>query len=128
MCRSSTLWAGVALVAGSLLGWLAASGRLHPALSAGTPREAAPPAAEAPADPPPSTAAGGGGKADGKPNILVIFGDDIGWSNISAYNLGLMGYKTPNIDKIGKDGAIFTDYYTQQSCTAGRAEIGRAHV
>ena len=55
------------------------------------------------------------------PNILVIFGDDIGYSNISAYNLGMMGYKTPNIDSVAKQGAIFTDYYAQQSCTAGRA-------
>src|SRR5262245_19773997 len=56
-----------------------------------------------------------------KPNILVIFGDDIGWSNISAYNHGMLGYKTPNIDRLAKEGAMFTDYYTQQSCTAGRA-------
>ena len=56
-----------------------------------------------------------------KPNILVIWGDDIGWSNPSIYNRGMMGYKTPNIDKIGNDGILFTDYYSQQSCTAGRA-------
>src|SRR5271156_6471995 len=56
-----------------------------------------------------------------KPNILVIWGDDIGGFNISAYNRGLMGYKTPNIDRIANEGAIFTDYYAQQSCTAGRA-------
>jgi len=56
-----------------------------------------------------------------KPNILVIFGDDIGYFNISAYNLGMMGYQTPNIDRIAHEGAIFTDYYAQQSCTAGRA-------
>ncbi|WP_191858059.1 arylsulfatase [Hanstruepera ponticola] len=56
-----------------------------------------------------------------KPNILVIWGDDIGWSNTSIYNRGIMGYKTPNIDQIGKDGIMFTDYYSQQSCTAGRA-------
>jgi arylsulfatase A-like enzyme len=55
------------------------------------------------------------------PNILVIFGDDIGWFNISAYNHGAMGYHTPNIDRIAKEGAMFTDYYGQQSCTAGRA-------
>jgi len=59
--------------------------------------------------------------ADKKPNILVIWGDDIGWFNISAYNMGMMGYKTPNIDRIGKEGMIFTDWYGQQSCTAGRA-------
>jgi arylsulfatase A-like enzyme len=57
----------------------------------------------------------------GKPNILFIMGDDIGWYNISAYNLGVMGYRTPNIDRIAKEGALFTDWYGQQSCTAGRA-------
>jgi arylsulfatase A-like enzyme len=56
-----------------------------------------------------------------KPNILIIWGDDIGWFNISAYNHGLMGYRTPNIDRIAKEGAMFTDWYGQQSCTAGRA-------
>jgi arylsulfatase A-like enzyme len=56
-----------------------------------------------------------------KPNILVIMGDDIGYWNISAYNRGMMGYRTPNIDRIAKEGAIFTDLYAQQSCTAGRA-------
>mgnify|MGYP003288448190 CR=1 FL=1 len=56
-----------------------------------------------------------------KPNILVIFGDDIGQSNISAYTFGLMGYKTPNIDRLAKEGMLFTDYYAEQSCTAGRS-------
>ncbi|MFN7986662.1 MAG: arylsulfatase [Thermoanaerobaculia bacterium] len=56
-----------------------------------------------------------------KPNILILWGDDIGQFNISAYNLGMMGYRTPNIDSIAKDGALFTDWYGQQSCTAGRA-------
>ncbi len=56
-----------------------------------------------------------------KPNILIIWGDDIGWYNISAYNLGVMGYRTPNIDRIAKEGMLFTDWYGQQSCTAGRA-------
>ena len=56
-----------------------------------------------------------------KPNILVIWGDDIGQFNVSAYNMGMMGYKTPNIDSIAKEGALFTDWYGQQSCTAGRA-------
>src|SRR5262245_2370669 len=58
-----------------------------------------------------------------KPNILVIWGDDIGAYNISAYNLGTMGYRTPNIDRIAKEGGIFTDFYAQQSCTAGRASF-----
>ncbi|MFA0520536.1 sulfatase-like hydrolase/transferase, partial [Vibrio sp. 10N.222.55.E8] len=53
-----------------------------------------------------------------KPNILVIWGDDIGQSNVSAYTFGLMGYKTPNIDSIAKEGMMFTDYYAEQSCTA----------
>ena len=56
-----------------------------------------------------------------KPNILVIMGDDIGWFNPSIYNNGIMGYRTPNIDRIGREGAMFTDWYGQQSCTAGRA-------
>jgi arylsulfatase len=56
-----------------------------------------------------------------KPNILVIFGDDVGYWNVSAYNQGMIGYKTPNIDRIAKEGALFTNYYGQQSCTAGRA-------
>ena len=56
-----------------------------------------------------------------KPNILIIWGDDIGWYNVSAYHLGVMGYRTPNIDRVGREGAMFTDWYGQQSCTAGRA-------
>ena len=60
-------------------------------------------------------------QASGKPNILVIFGDDVGIANISAYSDGLMGYETPNIDRIGKEGIRFLHYYAEQSCTAGRA-------
>ncbi|MGH6834467.1 MAG: arylsulfatase [Methylocella sp.] len=56
-----------------------------------------------------------------RPNILVIMGDDIGLTNVSAYSMGLMGYRTPNIDRIAKEGMIFTDYYAEQSCTAGRS-------
>jgi arylsulfatase A-like enzyme len=56
-----------------------------------------------------------------KPNILFIMGDDIGWFNLSCYNHGIMGYRTPNIDRIAREGAMFTDWYGQQSCTAGRA-------
>lgn len=58
-----------------------------------------------------------------KPNILVIWGDDIGRSNISAYTMGMMGYRTPNIDRIANEGIIFTDYYGEQSCTAGRSSF-----
>jgi arylsulfatase len=56
-----------------------------------------------------------------RPNILVIWGDDIGWQNVSAYGMGTMGYTTPNIDRIGTEGIRFTDHYAQPSCTAGRA-------
>jgi arylsulfatase A-like enzyme len=57
------------------------------------------------------------------PNILVIFGDDIGQTNISAYSFGVMGYKTPNIDRVAREGMMFTDYYAEQSCTAGRSSF-----
>ena len=63
-----------------------------------------------------------------KPNILVIMGDDIGYWNISAYNRGMMGYRTPNLDRLAAEGAIFTDYYGQQSCTAGRAPSSPARA
>ena len=64
-----------------------------------------------------------------KPNILVIMADDVGYWNISAYNRGMMGYRTLNIDRIANEGAIFTDYYGQQSCTAGvqHSSRDRAH-
>ncbi|MDH3643189.1 MAG: arylsulfatase [Gammaproteobacteria bacterium] len=65
--------------------------------------------------------AAGAAQAADKPNILVIFGDDVGMYNISAYHRGMMGGSTPNIDRIANEGALFTDYYAQQSCTAGRA-------
>ena len=58
-----------------------------------------------------------------QPNILVIWGDDVGYWNVSAYNQGMMGYRTPNIDRIAKEGVLFTDWYGQQSCTAGRASF-----
>src|SRR6476660_5479230 len=70
-----------------------------------------------PAQSPQSEAAGS------KPNIVVIFGDDIGQTNVSAYSFGVMGYKTPNIDRIAKEGTMFTDYYAEQSCTAGRSSF-----
>lgn len=56
-----------------------------------------------------------------KPNILILWGDDIGQSNLSVFTKGLMGYQTPNIDRIANEGMLFTDYYAEQSCTAGRA-------
>src|SRR4029078_2991143 len=58
-----------------------------------------------------------------KPNIVIIWGDDVGQSDISAYTMGLMGFRTPNIDRIAKEGVIFTDYYAEQSCTAGRSSF-----
>lgn len=68
-------------------------------------------------------ATSGAAAAADKPNILAIFGDDVGYWNISAYNQGMMGYQTPNIDRIANEGALFTDHYGQQSCTAGRASF-----
>ena len=69
---------------------------------------------------------GAGGTAQAaakKPNIVIIWGDDIGQTDISAYSMGLMGFHTPNIDRIAKEGVIFTDYYAEQSCTAGRSSF-----
>jgi arylsulfatase len=97
--RRRMLFAGTAL---ATIGTLAAGGSVQQAQAQQTP-----PAAPA-----------GGGK---KPNILVMFGDDIGQTNISAYGMGIMGYRTPNIDRIAREGMIFTDYYAEQSCTAGRS-------
>src|SRR6476659_43310 len=59
----------------------------------------------------------------GKPNILIIWGDDIGITNLSCYSDGVMGYRTPNIDRLAKEGMRFTDSYGEQSCTAGRASF-----
>src|SRR3954468_21678637 len=62
--------------------------------------------------------------ADGKkPNIVVIMGDDVGWFNIGAYHRGIMSGKTPNLDKLASQGMMFTDYYAEASCTAGRANF-----
>jgi arylsulfatase len=76
------------------------------------------------AEPPAPAAKAGASSApatDKKPNIVIIWGDDIGQSNVSAYTKGVMGYKTPNIDRVANEGVIFTDYYAEQSCTAGRS-------
>ncbi len=70
---------------------------------------------------PPATAPTTPPAAGRLPNIVVLWGDDVGWFNPSIYNRGIMGYVTPNIDRIGREGAMFTDWYGQQSCTAGRA-------
>ena len=58
-----------------------------------------------------------------QPNIVIIWGDDIGQTDVSAYSMGLMGFHTPNIDRVAKEGMLFTDYYAEQSCTAGRASF-----
>jgi arylsulfatase A-like enzyme len=60
---------------------------------------------------------------DKKPNIVVIWGDDIGRTNISAWSKGMMGYQTPNIDRLANEGMLFTDFYADQSCTAGRSSF-----
>jgi arylsulfatase len=69
---------------------------------------------------------GSAGSGRGKPNILVSFGDDVGIANVSAYSDGLMGYETPNIDRIGKEGIRFLHYSAEQSCTAGARRFSRA--
>src|SRR5262245_3537416 len=100
--RFATVLAVVGI--GALAGWLAALGELDPSAHAQEKKGPAPAAA-----------------SDKKPNILVIWGDDIGLWNISFNSRGMMGYETPNIDRIAREGISFTDYYGQQSCTAGRA-------
>ncbi|WP_455284061.1 arylsulfatase [Cupriavidus necator] len=71
----------------------------------------------------PAPVAATGATSGKKPNILVIFGDDVGQTNISAYSMGVMGYRTPNIDRIAREGMMFTDYYAENSCTAGRSSF-----
>src|SRR5262245_13993033 len=138
MFRSSRLVPLLTLLVGAVGGWAAASGRLESVMRAEP--SPAPAAVGTPAAPPERPAACGDGgdptarlvahnervataaQKDGKkPNILVIWGDDIGQSNISAYSHGVMGYHTPNIDRLAREGMMFTDYYAEQSCTAGRA-------
>jgi arylsulfatase len=96
LSRRIVLLAGTTLAAASALGSAASAQTTQPQQRAATP-SASP------------------------PNILVIWGDDIGTWNISHNNRGMMGYQTPNIDRIAREGVGFTDYYGQQSCTAGRA-------
>ena len=110
--RNMSLWKQLAAGAVSALAVLAAAASTHaqPAGQSGPTAEARPPPLKLRRR-----------QASRQPNILVIWGDDIGQFNISAYNNGMMGYRTPNIDSIARDGALFTDWYGQQSCTAGRA-------
>ena len=127
-----------------MVGWLAASGRL-PYLSRVRSRPAGPPAVAPTADgrraatgPAAATACSAkanpatahhcrtwraAAEAGKKPNILFIMGDDIGWFNIGAYHRGIMSGKTPNLDKLASEGMLFTDYYAEASCTAGRANF-----
>jgi arylsulfatase len=124
MSRSSRLWVPVVVAFSALVGWLAGSGRLDAMLQAkGAPpnvEQAAPPVQLVQAKTKDAAPAGKDGQ---KPNIVCIWGDDIGQTNVSAYSMGLMGYRTPNIDRIAKEGMIFTDYYAEQSCTAGRSSF-----
>ena len=143
----SRLSTAAAILVGGLLGWLAANAQFDLGAHADSGRQSerrtttedpasccqtesgrtsllalapAPAAAAAPAPAENSAQPADAGK---KPNILVIFGDDIGQTNVSAYSMGLMGYRTPNIDRIAHEGMIFTDYYAEQSCTAGRSSF-----
>ena len=116
--RSGSRWLTAAAVLGGLLGWLAANLLIESAARAAEVRPEEQRTASG------GTAAPGSQAGSGKkPNILVIFGDDIGQTNVSAYSMGLMGYRTPNIDRIAREGMIFTDYYAEQSCTAGRSSF-----
>ncbi|HZY85967.1 MAG TPA: arylsulfatase [Gemmataceae bacterium] len=141
MLRSVKYQLTAVLAAGALLGYLAGAGHLRLSGNADAgpqPQGATVPGADGAGEAEPACCCGGVDKgqllvraepraaaqrqaAGKKPNVLVIFGDDIGISNISAYSDGLMGYQTPNIDRIAKEGVRFLHYYGEQSCTAGRA-------
>ncbi|MFO0848360.1 MAG: arylsulfatase [Gemmataceae bacterium] len=139
MIDRSTLTSAALVAAGAALGWAAAAGHLtlsRPVVASERPAAAsagASPKLDPPCcDPAPGPAAltahnrrvSALAQRDGtKPNICIIWGDDIGQSNLSAYTRGLMGYQTPNIDRIAKEGLLFTDYYGEQSCTAGRSSF-----
>jgi arylsulfatase len=141
MAKKTRLPALVLVAIGSLLGYAAAMRDGARNLGAAVASTAPLPTSAGPADPDPVSCGEGNrgqllalatrkeavaaeaAQAGRKPNILVIFGDDIGQSNVSAYTMGLMGYRTPNIDRIAREGMIFTDYYAEQSCTAGRSSF-----
>jgi arylsulfatase len=147
MSHASKLLAVAALLVGAALGYAAATGAWSPlARATAAPSETPCVALISSCNPSPRVAAGccsgpvestevvaisthnakvaAKAAQDGKkPNIVIIWGDDVGQSNVSAYSHGLMGYKTPNIDRIAKEGMMFTDYYGEQSCTAGRASF-----
>jgi arylsulfatase A-like enzyme len=146
MLRNTRVQMAAVLAIGALLGYLAASGRLNPFSRADAASSTAEAAGTKPAE------AGSGGKpaccddvckgqllaraetnvnaaleeaqnSGKKPNILFIMGDDVGWFNIGAYHRGIMSGKTPNLDKLASQGMLFTDYYAEASCTAGRANF-----
>ncbi len=143
MLNRSTLFSVALLAAGTLFGWATASGRLDfpPKADASVKQSTRVTTLESTekascCEPPAGKTAllsaievhngkvSATAQKDGKkPNICIIWGDDIGQSNISAYTHGLMGYKTPNIDRVAREGMMFTDYYAEQSCTAGRASF-----
>src|SRR5262245_55347604 len=139
MHRMTNLSVPIALAIGAACGWAAASGRFDSLLKAESTAAAetvnvACPLGVSCNNPDKSAAlatlaahnqkVSANLQKDGKkPNICIIWGDDIGQSNVSAYSNGLMGYRTPNIDRIAKEGMIFTDYCAEQSCTAGRASF-----
>jgi arylsulfatase len=115
MLRNPKILALTCTGLGIILGYAASSGRLNPFQDA----HAGPAESRKGTDKPPAQVPKApSGK---KPNILVLWGDDIGWFNPSCYHRGMMGYRTPNIDRIAREGGLFTDWYGQQSCTAGRA-------
>jgi arylsulfatase len=136
MLKRSHLTAACLMAVGALLGYVAASGKVNPfgRSDAAPPDARTTPQSTAPGDDKPCpncrdgvergqllTKAERADDSGKKPNILIIWGDDIGWFNPSCYHGGVMGYQTPNIDRIAREGAKFTDWYGQQSCTAGRA-------
>jgi arylsulfatase len=146
MFRNTRVQMAAVLAVGALLGYLAASGRLNPFARADAARSTAEAASAkqaesgnvaklaccedankgqllALADPKVKEAVARAEQAGKKPNILFIMGDDIGWFQIGAYHRGMMCGKTPNLDKLASQGAIFTDYYAEASCTAGRANF-----
>jgi arylsulfatase len=141
MLRNTRVQMGAVLALGAVLGYLAATGWPNPLSWAGTTRPATDNPSAKPSAPGTPVNAGccEGGRCDQflvraesglkpaatgkKPNILVIMGDDVGWFNIGAYHRGMMSGKTPNLDKLAAQGMLFTDYYAEASCTAGRANF-----
>lgn len=125
MKRTGLLWSGTVVIA-ALSGWLAANGGIRiaaPAIAADPPSRTDRNADQLALAAHNEKVTANAMQSGKKPNICIIWGDDIGQSNISAYSHGLMGYKTPNIDRVAKEGMMFTDYYAEQSCTAGRASF-----